>query len=52
MGNAGRLHGNIAGKVAELFLRRHFQGNTRIITGRKRPFIHGLIQGFRNSLLQ
>ena len=52
MGDAGRLHGNVAGEVAEFLLRRYFQCDVGIVAGWKSAGCNSLVQGFRNALLQ
>ena len=52
MGDAGRLHGDVAGKITEFLLRRYFQGDIGIVASGKRAGCNSLVQGFRNALLQ
>ena len=52
MGDTGRLHGDVAGEIAEFLLRGYFQCDVRIVAGRKGACINSLLQGFRNALLQ
>ena len=44
MGDAGRLHGNVAGEVAEFLLRRYFQCDVGIVAGWKSAGCNSLVQ--------